>query len=300
MQNRIRRYSVFSWAADIIQGVTAVEKEQELRRVNLMTVPVESQIITQYRQASRRVLFIDYDGTLVPFTRIPELAVPDAHTMRRMQRLAEDPKNSVVILSGRGKDFMAEWLGKLNVFLIAEHGAFQKPPGGTWEGTIDPDHTWKDGIAPVMQRYLDRCNGSFIEDKASSLAWHYRNSPVEIGPVRAMELTEELRTLVSHENKLHVLEGNKVVEVKRTGYDKGFAASKFISSTESDLIVAIGDDKTDEDMFRSLPPSSITIKIGLTASLAKYNLVNQRDAARFIGRLANSSEREEPAAQSAN
>ena len=195
---------------------------------------------------------------------------------------------------------MEEWLGKLNVFLIAEHGAFQKPPGGTWECTIDPDHTWKEGIAPVMQRYLDRCNGSFIEDKVSSLAWHYRNSPVEIGPVRAKELTEELRTLVSHENKLHVLEGNKVVEVKRTGYDKGLAASKFISSAESDFIVAMGDDKTDEDMFRSLPTSAITIKIGLTASLAKYNLVNQRDAAQFIGRLVKGNEREELATQPAN
>lgn len=300
MQNRIRRYSVFSWAADIIQGVTAIKKEQELRKVNLMTVPIESQIVTKYRQASRRVLFIDYDGTLVPFARIPELAVPDAHTMRRLQHLAEDPKNSVVIVSGRVKDFMEEWLGDLNVFLIAEHGAFQKPPGGTWESTIDPDQMWKEGIAPVMQRYLDRCNGSFIEEKVSSLAWHYRNSPVEIGPLRAKELTEELRTLVSHENKLHVLEGNKVVEVKRTGYDKGLAASKFISSTESDFIVAMGDDKTDEDMFRSLPASAITIKIGLTASLAKYNLINQRDVARFIGRLARSNEREEPATQPAD
>ena len=88
--------------------------------------------------------------------------------------------------------------------------------------------------------------------------------------------------------------------MKRTGYDKGLAASKFISSAESDFIVAMGDDKTDEDIFRSLPASAITIKIGLTASLAKYNLINQRDVARFIGRLIKSNEREEPATQPAN
>jgi trehalose 6-phosphate synthase/phosphatase len=299
MQKRIKGYSVFSWAADIIQGVAAIKKDQELRKVNLMTSPIESQIITQYRQASRRVIFIDYDGTLVPFARIPELAYPDAHTMRRLKLLAEDPKNSLVIISGRVKDFMEEWLGALDVFLIAEHGAFQRTPGGTWESTIDPDQTWKEGIAPVMQRYLDRCNGSFIEEKVSSLAWHYRNSPVEVGPLRAKELTEELRTLISHENKLQVLEDNKVVEVKRAGYDKGLAAAKLISSTESDFILALGDDKTDEDMFRSLPSSAITIKVGLTASLAKYNLINQRDVARFIGRLIKSNEREEPATRPA-
>ncbi len=139
-----------------------------------------------------------------------------------------------------------------------------------------------------------------MEDKEFSLAWHYRNSPVEIGPLRALELTEELRTLVSHENKLQVLEGNKVVEVKRTGYDKGLAASKFISGTESDCIIAMGDDKTDEDIFRSLPAYAITIKIGLTASLAKYNLINQRDVSRFIGRLIESDEHEVPATQPTN
>jgi trehalose 6-phosphate synthase/phosphatase len=289
MQKRISRYTVFSWAADIIQGVETIKKEQELRKVNLITTPIESQIIAQYRQASRRVIFIDYDGTLVPFSRIPELAIPEAQTMLQLKLLGEDPQNTVVIISGRIKDFMEEWLGKLNAILIAEHGAFQKTAGGTWECTIDPDQTWKEGILQVMQRYLDRCNGSFIEEKFSSLVWHYRNSPLEIGSLRAKELTEELRTLVSHENKLHILEGNKVVEVKRTGYDKGSAASKLVSSSENDFIIAIGDDKTDEDIFRSLPPHAITIKIGLTATLAKYNLVNQRDVSRFIDRLTRST-----------
>jgi trehalose 6-phosphate synthase/phosphatase len=300
MQKRISRYTVFSWAADIIEDVAAIKKEQELRNVNLITNPIESQIIINYRQASRRVIFIDYDGTLVPFSRIPELAIPEEQTMQQLKRLGEDPKNTVVIISGRIKDFMEEWLGQLNAFLIAEHGAFQKAPGGTWECTIDPDQTWKEGISPVMQGYLDRCNGSFIEEKFSSLVWHYRNSPVEIGYLRAKELTEELRTLVSHENKLHVLEGNKVVEVKRTGYDKGSAATKFISGSKSDFIIAMGDDKTDEDIFRSLPSHAITIKIGLTATLAKYNLINQRDVARFIDRLIKSNDREEPTTQPAN
>jgi trehalose 6-phosphate synthase/phosphatase len=289
MQKRIRRYSVFSWAEHIIQGVVAIKKEQELRKVNLITVPIESRIIARYRQASRRVIFMDYDGTLVPFSKIPELAIPGEQTMVQLKLLGEDPRNTVVIISGRGKDFMEEWLGRLNAILIAEHGAFQKAPGSTWECAIDPDQAWKEAIFPIMQSYLDRCNGSFIEEKLSSLVWHYRNSPVEIGSLRAKEITEELRTLVSHENKLQILEGSKVVEVKRTGYDKGIAASKFISRIESDFIIAMGDDKTDEEIFRSLPSYAITIKVGLTATLAKYNLINQRDVARFIDQLIKST-----------
>ncbi len=289
MQNRIRRYNVFSWASDIVQNVAAIKKEQELRKVNLMTSVIETEIVDRYRRASRRVIFLDYDGTLVPFSSVPELAIPDTQTLIRIEQLASDAKNRVVIISGRNRDFMEEWLGQLDILLVAEHGAFLRTPGSAWECTIDPDQTWKEGIVPVMQRYADRCNGSFIEEKFSSLVWHYRNASPEIGSLRAKELTQELRNLVSTENRLHVLESSKAIEVKRTGYDKGVAAAKIIADGAADFIVAMGDDKTDEDLFRLLPSSAITIKIGLTPSLAKYNLINQRDVSRFMAKLTPDS-----------
>jgi trehalose 6-phosphate synthase/phosphatase len=285
MQKRIKNYTVFTWAKDILDSMEAVKKEQEVRRVHLITPPIESEILGKYRQAPQRVIFLDYDGTLVPFSRIPELAVPGPQTMRQLKSLAENPKNSVVLISGRDKNFLEEWFGTLNVHIIAEHGAFQKWPGGEWMCSLDPDQSWKQIFLPVLQRYTDRCNGSFIEEKFSSLAWHYRNSPLEIGMVRANDLKEELRTLVAHENKLHVLEGDMVVEVKRTGFDKGVAVSKFIADKSIDFIMALGDDRTDEDIFRALPPDSITIKIGVTTSMAKYNLKSQLDVSRFIEKL---------------
>ncbi len=110
----------------------------------------------------------------------------------------------------------------------------------------------------------------------------------EFGAIKAKELKEELRTLVAHENKLHVLEENMVIEVKRTGYDKGIAALKFISNRKFDFIIAMGDDKTDEDVYRSLPPEAVTVKIGIAASLAKYNLLSQIEVSRFIDKFIES------------
>jgi trehalose 6-phosphate synthase/phosphatase len=240
--------------------------------------------------ASNRAIFLDYDGTLVPFSRIPELAIPGTQTLKQLKLLSEDSKNSVVLISGRDKDFLEGWFGSLNIHLIAEHGAFQKPPGGKWQCAIDPDQSWKPAFAQVLQRYTDRCNGSFIEEKFSSLAWHYRNSPPEMAQIKSKELKEELRTLVAHENKLHVIEGNMVVEIKRSGYDKGVAALKFVTDQKFDFIVAIGDDRTDEDIYRSLPPEAVTIKIGITSSNAKYNFANQREVSRFIDRLIESEQ----------
>jgi trehalose 6-phosphate synthase/phosphatase len=285
MQRRIKNYTVFSWAKDIIENLELIKKEQEMRRVNLITPAIESEIIAQFAKASKRVIFLDYDGTLVPFSRVPELATPDAQTLKQLKSLADYPNNAVVLISGRDKNFLEEWFGKLNIYLIAEHGAFQKSPGEEWKCAIDADQGWKSALLPVLQRYMDQCNGSFVEEKFSSLAWHYRNSSPEIGIMKAKELKEELRTIVAHENKLHVIEGNMVIEVKRTGYDKGVAALKFISDKKFDFIIAMGDDKTDEDIYRSLPSKAVSIKIGIAASMAKYNLSNQQEVSRFIDKF---------------
>lgn len=288
MQQRTKRYDVVAWANSFVESVEAIKKEQELRKVNIITTASEAEILRRFGASRRRAIFIDYDGTLVPFSRVPELATPSSATISQLKRLAGNAANTVAIISGRDKDFMDEWFGTLEVHCIAEHGAFRKTPGTPWECAIDPDQSWKETIMPVLQKYMDRCNGSFIEEKFSSLSWHYRNAPSEIAALRSKELTEELRTAVAHENKLHVLEGNKVVEVKKTGYDKGIAALKFVSEGRYDCIIALGDDRTDEDIFRSLPQDAITVKVGMTGTLAKYNLRNQFDVGRFIGRLIES------------
>jgi trehalose 6-phosphate synthase/phosphatase len=81
------------------------------------------------------------------------------------------------------------------------------------------------------------------------------------------------------------MEGHKVIEVKRAGYDKGSVALNLLGSAAYDFILAIGDDKTDEDLFRALPEQALTIKIGVMASLAKYNLKDQQQVVRFLDHL---------------
>ncbi len=285
MQKRIKNYTVFSWAEDILAAVEAVKKEQEIRRVNLVTPAIESKIIEKFKNASSRVFFLDYDGTLVPFTRIPELAVPGPKTIDQIKALASNPRNTVVLISGRDKNFLHEWFGAMDIHIIAEHGAFWKDPKGSWNCLIDPDQTWKSAFIPIFQKYTDDCIGSFIEEKFSSIAWHYRNSPQEAAQFYAKELKEEIRALTAHENKLHIIEGDRVVELKKTGYDKGVAALKFIADREYDFIIAIGDDRTDEDIFRLLPPYAFTIKVGMNSTMAKYNLAGQSDVSDIIERL---------------
>lgn len=285
MQRRLQTYDVFAWARDFFDTMDRVKAEQHVLEVRLVSRSIENQIAQKYHAASRRIVFLDYDGTLVPFSRYPEMAVPTEQLLSQLKRLATDAANTIVIVSGRKGDFLERWFGNQPLVLVAEHGAFVRMPPAGWSSEVDADQAWKQQVLPVLHRYADRCTGAFIEDKTLSLVWHYRNSDPGISLLRAGELKDELRGLVSHDSKLQVVEGHKVIEVKRSGYDKGTVALKLLSLAAYDFILAIGDDKTDEDLFRALPEQALTIKIGVMPSMAKYNFKDQQGVLRLMDHL---------------
>jgi len=285
MQRRLQTYDVFAWAKDFFDNMDRVKEEQHVLKVRLINRSIENQIVQEYQKAARRIIFLDYDGTLVPFSKYPETAVPDERVLEQLKRLAADSRNSLVIVSGRRQEFMNRWFGDLPITLIAEHGALIRVFPAGWTSEVDGDPAWKQQILPSLQRYADRCTGAFIEEKNLSLVWHYRNADPGIALLRSQELRDELRELVSRDARLQVMEGHKVIEVKKSGYDKGTVALKLLGSATYDFVLAIGDDKTDEDLFRVLPTQALTVKIGITASLAKYNLKDQQQVARLMNHL---------------
>lgn len=290
MQNRLKRYDVFSWAQDFYDTMKQVRREYRIRRVRLLSEPVENEIINQYVRAARRIFFLDYDGTLVPFSRQPETAVPAQPLLDQLNRLAANPRNHLMIISGRKREFLDRCFPKMNLVLIAEHGAFIRRPGSEWISEVDTDPAWKQSVMPILQRYADRCNGAFIEDKVVSLVWHYRNAESEVGQLRSQELKDELRELFSRDSVLQVMAGDKIIEVKKSGYNKGSVAAKLLASMDYDFLMAVGDDTTDEDLFHALPPKALTLKVGTSPSLARFNLIDQQDVLRLLERLAGTQQ----------
>ena len=203
-------------------------------------------------------------------------------TLELTEKLAE--KTKITIVSGRDKNFLDRWFANQPLFLIAEHGAFYKTPDGGWQQEIEADVSWKERIFSIFKKYTNRCTGSFIEEKTASICWHYRNADLDLAHLRSIELKEELTEIIPNLS-LQILEGHKVIEVKKTGYNKGTAAIKLIGKTKYDFILAIGDDKTDEELFTALPNHAVTIKVGKEASHAKYNFFKQADVINFLNCL---------------
>jgi len=193
-------------------------------------------------------------------------------------------QNTVVIVSGRDKDTLEKWLGSLDKLnLIAEHGAWSKDTNSTWQLIESMSNEWKREIRPILDFYIRRTPGSFIEEKDYSLVWHYRKTVTELGNIRARELVQTLRNMAST-LKLQILEGNMIVEIKNFGINKGRAVSTWVNRIKPDFIMAIGDDRTDEDIFTELN-DHYTIKVGIGTTAAKYRVKTPEEVRNLLKTL---------------
>lgn len=274
MQQRIRSYDVVAWAGDFFEQLTKVKATQLQYEIKFVDSTTKVELLTEYAAATKRLLLLDYDGSLVPFAKSPMDAVPPPGLLQTLSDLTAQPQNDVYIVSGRDSHTLETWLGHLPLGLVAEHGAKIRHVDGNWETAPQAWTTdWKHNVEEVMQRFSARCPKSFVEHKEFSLAWHYRNMDITERQGRAKELYEDLRSLLARA-PLQVLHGNKVIEVRIKGVHKGAAIEQILAEGLYDFIFCVGDDKTDEDMFRKVAriPQAFSIKVGNEASYAKYNL----------------------------
>lgn len=273
MQERIREYNVSAWARDFFEQLESIKNKQREYEFKHLDAETKIALIRDFQQAESRLFLLDYDGTLAKIAARPSLAKPEKLLLEILAGLAEEPKNIIFIISGRDKQSLQEWLGALPINIISEHGANYRYKGVGWQPEAYLNTNWFAAIKQVMQKYVRRCTNSFIEVKEFSMAWHYRNADLEQGNLRAAELFAELLEYTNSMN-IQILKGNKVIEVRNKGINKGSAVQKIMHSGTYDFILCCGDDNTDEEMFYQLAdlPYAYTIKVGATASFAKYNL----------------------------
>lgn len=270
MQTRLADYDVKRWANEFLKALLTMQEAVRKNPVRSLKDSVLAELQQTYRQAQARLILLDYDGTLVNFVPRPEMAAPSAETVRVVAQLAAQPGNKVVLISGRDSQTLDGWFGHLPVDMVAEHGAYLKQKG-IWRSGVLDDGSWKDLVRPFLQEFVSRCPGAFVEEKSHSLAWHYRNTREETGFLRSRELIFTMDNLLPE--KLRVLDGNKVVEIKSIETDKGKVARQLTLAQPYDFVLALGDDRTDEDMFCALTlKNQHTVKVGRGSTAAKYRV----------------------------
>jgi len=272
LHSRILRNNVFSWGdrflASLQEAVAARGRYADTQPKRLGS----AEILEAYRQARRRLLILDYDGTLVPFTSRPEQATPPSALLRLLSALVGDPKNCVALVSGRQMENLERWFGTIEgVWLVAEHGAELKPPGaGSWE-PLRPQApaAWK-SVMPILEHYVDRTPGSFVEEKKYSLVFHYRMAEPEFGEWLANELVAMLEAMLA-ETELRAFRGEKIIEVRPVWVNKGEALERLLAAQPNpDFLFVAGDDRTDEDLFEHTRGSAWTVHVGSGPTQAAF------------------------------
>ena len=246
---------------------------------------VVSATVERAARAPRLVLLLDYDGTLVPFAPTPELAIPDAGLLQLLRDLAALSRTQVHLVSGRKRASLERWFGSLPIGLHAEHGVWSRAPGGAWEGMELAPAPWRAPVLAILQDFAERTPGSLVEEKTAGLAWHYRAADPEHGAAQAGELSLHLATLLGNV-PVEILRGDMVLEVRPHGIDKGLVVARVTGGADPDeLVLAIGDDRTDEDLFAALPAGSVAVHVGPSPTRASVNVPDVGAARRLVASL---------------
>jgi len=283
MQALLARQNVDKWAADFIEALNAVrQRNRALREARIGAAHLQD-IKQSYAAARKRLLILDYDGTLAPLCQQPEQAVPETRLMEILGRLCQTPGSTVAVCSGRDRATLDGWLGNLPVLLAAEHGAFYKEEG-VWHSDTREFPVWPQEILDVVERITSQTPGSRVEKKQTALVWHYRNSDAWLADLREKQLINALMPLCARLN-LHIMRGNKVVEIKSSTQNKGTEVMRLVAKDQYDFILAAGDDVTDEDMFSVLPPDAVTIRVGDFSQTARYSVGSQKEMLDFLEAL---------------
>ncbi|TCC92784.1 bifunctional alpha,alpha-trehalose-phosphate synthase (UDP-forming)/trehalose-phosphatase [Pedobacter hiemivivus] len=271
MQAIVAKFDIHLWVKNFMDKLKEVKMMQESLHTKYATENVRDQIAADYAKAKDRYIFLDYDGTLVGFNADIDKAAPDEELYSILKQLTLDPANRIILISGRRYQTLQEWFGHLDLDMIAEHGAWQKQKDTEWKPLPLLTDKWKQEVKTVLDTYTDRTPGSFVEEKSYSLVWHYRKVEEGLGELRAHEILNHLRMLTTDKG-LQMMPGNKVIEFKNIEVNKGKAAQNWLYSNNPDFILAVGDDHTDEDIFKALSPEAYSIKVGSNISAARYYL----------------------------
>ncbi|GJJ69076.1 trehalose 6-phosphate synthase complex regulatory subunit [Entomortierella parvispora] len=254
------------WAKDFVSELIKVHGDVQRRysiHIPLLNMNV---VLPEFKTAKRRLLLLDYDGTLLPYERTSSVRykgrASSEEMVRTIARLVKDPRNIVYIMSGRTRESLDKIFGSIeNLGLCAEGGCFLKPAGKTvWENQVQEgsDLQWRKKVMEMFEYYKERTPGSEIEEKTIPIVWHYRQADnPNYGLWQARECQNHIEEAVGVIYPIHAVVGRKCLEVMPRDVSKAHATKTIFENLVQqqagadpvDFVLCVGDDRSDEDMF---------------------------------------------------
>jgi trehalose 6-phosphate synthase/phosphatase len=282
MKDHLSRNTVQAWAKTFVDTLQQPVPGSDLLTRSLKGVP-EELLIRQYVKAKKRLLLLDYDGSLVPFSDNLKDPNPGKRLLAMLEELGKDERNEVVVVSGRSARDLEAWLGHLPIHLVAEHGAAIRKAGHKWQLLERVENRWKHAIEPILLNYAAQTPGAQVEVKLHSLVWHYRGASPYYAQKYTVTIKKVLKPLLKKYG-VQMFQGNKILEIKNPHISKGEAIQRWLKKPH-DFILVVGDDFTDEDMFKVMPASAYSIKVGRGMTAARFRLESTKEIKNLLTKL---------------
>ena len=319
----VSRVTTQRWALAVLLDLKGVKKNDEQKKYTgaglglgfrLLEMDkgfysLDTREVTRaYRNSQRRLILLDYGGTLLDnstdksdsikkFTvsaGITEMQAPTEELVEILTNLCADPRNTVFVVSGKERSQLTETLGSVpNLGLAAEHGMYYRWGGGAnksnkqWEtmvGEGEEDARWKEAALLVMDVYVKRTHGSYVEQTESKLIWQYRDTDPEYGYLQSREMEDHLHVVLKN-HAVDILRGGGMqggyIEVRPQGVNKGVLLMEILRNMATkeemglsfkekvDFLFCMGDDHCDEPMF------SVTRNIGRRQKTLRDKMVSK-------------------------
>ena len=338
------RLTTLNWAKHVLHDIKSVEKEIDQSQnfavgfgmgfrvmgVKASFKPVDVGAMSKaYRNAHSRLLVFDWGGTLVAETdkvdKLQAYAVSQGHASRSgpttalkelLVNLCSDIRNTVFVVSGKMLFSVQSFFGDIEgLGLGAEHGFYYKWPNehveddnskSRWHTIHDVgSQEWKQAAKVLMDIYVQRTHGTYIEQKGMALIWQFRDADPEFGFLQSKELEENRRSLMNSYG-VEVIRGGGVadgyIEVRPAGVSKGLFIQHALGTLKSldkepDFVLAVGDDNSDEPMFEQiamLKPELATysVTVGKKPSAAASYVDDVPGVLEMLSTLVRSSQRD--------
>jgi trehalose 6-phosphate phosphatase len=238
------------------------------------------------------LLGLDFDGTLAEIVGSPEQAFLSPATRSLLRKLAIRPDVKVAVLSGRALEDIKKRVGLPGIYYAGNHGLQIDGPGLQWThphvGEHDAD-IWR-----PLEDDLKGIPGVIVEHKRLGVAVHYRQVPKRY----IRRLADRVRARFSGlRDRFRILRGKKTFDIRSSvPWDKGHALDAIRKRLSGGWLgVFVGDDRTDEEGFRTLGPRALTIRVGRVASSdAQYVFSHRRQVDLLLQSIAARPSPREP------
>ncbi|MBL8022749.1 MAG: trehalose-phosphatase [Elusimicrobia bacterium] len=244
-------------------------------------------VLTRCLAREKNVLLVlDFDGTLAPLVRVPDTAQMRPRMYKLLVKLKRHSPLHVAVISGRSLDDIRKRVGVPRLTYGGSHGMEIRGPGFVF------NHREALLLRPVVIKLVKDCRRAFssvkgvrIEPKRLGVAVHYREVDAALVP-RLLRLLGQFQKR-SQSLPVRWRQGHKVWEaVPRVGWDKGEALLLLSRHLNHPYPIVIGDDLTDEDMFRVVGSKGISIRVApLGRTQAQYILKNQEEVFSVLERV---------------